>query len=61
MEMRIERHIGPINNYKLLKSNQIHEFVNSSSMKLFERFNISTVFLNGMAQKCRLSECSTFA
>ncbi|XP_050524055.1 uncharacterized protein LOC126895832 [Daktulosphaira vitifoliae] len=42
----IKRYVVPINNYASLKNKQIYEFINSSSIKLFERFNIATDFLN---------------
>ncbi|KAF0746657.1 Uncharacterized protein FWK35_00037507 [Aphis craccivora] len=42
----IKRYITPMNNLTLLKSSQISDFINSSSMKFFERFNIATDFLN---------------
>lgn len=42
----IKRYISPMNNLTLLKSSQISDFINSSSMKFFERFNIATDFLN---------------
>lgn len=42
----IKRYITPMNNLTLLKSLRISDFINSSSMKFFERFNIATDFLN---------------
>jgi len=42
----IKHYISPMNNLTLLKSSQISDFINSSSMKFFERFNIATDFLN---------------
>jgi hypothetical protein len=42
----MKRYVTPINNLTLLKSSQISDFINSSWMKFFERFNIATDFLN---------------
>jgi hypothetical protein len=42
----IKRYTTPMINLTLLKSSQISDFINSSSMKFFERFNIATNFLN---------------
>jgi len=42
----IKRYITPKNNLTLLRSSQISDCINSSSMKFYERFNIATDFFN---------------
>jgi hypothetical protein len=42
----IKRYATPMNNLTLLKNSQISDFINSSSMKVFERINIATDFLD---------------
>jgi len=41
----VKRIVVPINNHTFLKNKQIYDFINCSSMKLFERFDIATDFL----------------
>jgi len=40
-----KRYVVSLNNLVFLKNKQIYDFINSSSMKLFGRFDIATDFL----------------
>lgn len=46
----IKRYVTPMYNLTLPKNSQISDFINSSSMKFFERFNIATDFFNQIQQ-----------
>ena len=44
-ENMTKRYVVPTNNLAFLKNKQVYDFINRSSMKLFERFAIETDFL----------------